>query len=156
LPLPPAAALSHRTDGIFPPPTSAVCGSSGDGTVSFAEGKFTDYLQARKDEQAELRRASQKTKKSNSPAPGVAPAPAEPTARKLSYNERREYQNLEKQIVKAEARHAELSGRLEAEADTAGYTLLAEWTDELAALDKAVEVKSERWMELAERAELLG
>jgi ABC transport system ATP-binding/permease protein len=132
----------------------------GDGSVSFAEGKFTDYLAAKKEEELERRRQSQRAKKSRGGGRAAASAPMEKPVKekkvKLSYKERKQYECLEGEIADAEARQEDLSRLLVEEAESAGYALLSEWTDELAKLEGEIASKSELWLELAERAEVLG
>lgn len=125
----------------------------GDGSVEIVEGKFTEYLQQKRDNEVEARLALQRAKKKNSAPAAVAPNPRKSSAKKLSFKEKKEYESLEKEIAKAEEFQAELSKRLIDEAETAGYSELQEWTDKVASLDSVIEEKSERWMILAERME---
>lgn len=117
-----------------------------DGSVRLVEGKFTDYLQDEKVAKEQGRVARQKqtdlksgnvggTKKKNN---------------KLSYKQRKEYDNLESEIKKYEEEYNILCGKLENEAQDAGYEQIQGWSESLASLEKLVEEKTERWLHLAE------
>lgn len=74
--------------------------------------------------------------------------------KKLSFKERKEFECLEDEVMRAEAKHAELASRLETKAGRTDYSTLAEWTEEMARLQDEINTKGERWMELAERCDL--
>lgn len=122
----------------------------GDGSVRYYEGKFTDFLAEQKEaesEQKRLRQTEQRLTQEDR-------AQSRPKSKnKLSYKERKEYEKLEAKIAKAEEKHTELSEKLEKEAQSAGYTELAEWSEQIASLEKQIEADTERWLELAERVE---
>ena len=90
--------------------------------------------------------------------PTKAPKPTEPEnpstinnyENKLSYNERREYNKLEKEIEKLEAKKAKLSEVL-ADVNMSSEELLKA-SEELGALVDEIDEKSMRWLELSERA----
>jgi ABC transport system ATP-binding/permease protein len=126
----------------------------GDGSVSIVEGRFTDYLAAKREEEQEAKRLNRvsKTSKYTEIPTATESVPPRKSA-KLSYKERKEYETLEDHIGSMEALHAELTLRLENEATSAGFSELAKMTAKLASLESDIDVKSERWMELAERAE---
>lgn len=121
----------------------------GDGSVEVHEGKFTDYLRQKKDGEAEARVALKQAKKDGKSVDAVA----KPPQTKLSFKEKKEFEKLEKEIARAEKLQATLSERLTKEAESAGYSELQEWTDELTTVEEEIEKKSERWMSLAERME---
>lgn len=126
----------------------------GDGRVSLVEGKFTDYLAAKKEAEQEAKRVT------------VAAAPSKPSRqandeaingsqtakRKLTYKEKREFEQIEAQIARDQERHDELSHLLQEQATTTGYSDLAAWTSELAQLEETINKRTERWIELAEIA----
>lgn len=131
----------------------------GDGSVSFFEGKFTDFLAEQKEKELEKRRQSQMSKKSgggNSVHNDVLVEKPVAKKAKLSYKERKQYEGLENEIAEAEARQEELNRLLVDEAQSAEYDHLSKWTDELAQLETEIASKSELWLDLAERAEILG
>ena len=69
--------------------------------------------------------------------------------RKLSFNEKREYEQLEVEIEKLETEKATLEAELDA--GTLGYEVLSEKTSRLAAVMALLDEKILRWMELGER-----
>lgn len=123
----------------------------GNGDVSLIEGKFTDYLDAKK----ELDMEEKKVKKEQAAETATMikqewkKEQAKQT-RKLSYKEKREYERLEEEIEQCQEEHKELADKLERDATTAPYGDLATWTERLAELDVEIEQKSDRWIELAE------
>jgi ABC transport system ATP-binding/permease protein len=131
----------------------------GDGNVSHVLGKFTDYLELQREELLAAKKAERKLKSSidgaNDWAPET-PVTAAPNApKKLTFKERKEYDKLEKEIAKAEARDAEISTLLADQAQSAGFEVLAEWTEEQSKLQAIIDNKGERWLALAERADIL-
>ncbi len=125
----------------------------GDGTYSYYEGKFTDYLKFKRMQELETKKVLQAQAQERSASTTDAES-EEPAVKKLTFKERKELERLEKEVTAAEEKHAELSNKLVEEAESAGYSLLAEWTDELAKLEDVINVKGERWMELAERSDV--
>lgn len=96
--------------------------------------------------------------KKQSISPTKSPKPTEPEKssttnnyeNKLSYNERREYNKLEKEIEKLEAKKAKLSEVL-TDANMNSEQILKA-SEELGALVDEIDEKSMRWLELSERA----
>lgn len=122
----------------------------GDGVVERVEGKFTEYLAAKRKAEIHTKKIDPKeVLKDDKKSAAKKNAP-----KRLSFRERKEYENLEKEVALAEERHAEISRKLETDATSAGYSLLSEWTAELAKLDEEIHTKTERWLALAERADL--
>ena len=75
---------------------------------------------------------------------------AQHSSRKLSYKEKREFEGLETEIEQLEERKVKLNELLNSgEQD---YQKLTDWTAELQQLNKALEEKTDRWLELSERA----
>jgi ATP-binding cassette subfamily F protein uup len=70
--------------------------------------------------------------------------------RTLSYNERKEYNKLEKEIQKLGLQIKELEDQLASSKE--GYSVLAELTNKANALREQMNQKEERWLELAEIA----
>ncbi|CDF37618.1 unnamed protein product [Chondrus crispus] len=126
----------------------------GDGKVSLVEGKFTEYLDAKREmeQEAKQNRKAVAVEERTQVAERTAAAAAQSKGRTMSYHEKKEYASLEKEIEQCEARYEELSAKLEQEATNAGYSDLAEWSAELAKTEKEIESKTERWVELAEIA----
>ncbi len=69
--------------------------------------------------------------------------------RKLSYKERREFEQLEAQIPQMEAEKLELERTLY-RSPPAGFTQVQQLSERLAELGQAIDAATERWLELAE------
>jgi ATP-binding cassette subfamily F protein uup len=94
------------------------------------------------DSDGELGRAAQgKAKPSNSSKP-----------KKLSYKEKREYASLEEKIPELEEEKETLEKQLYTNPPS-DYNEMQSLSQRLADLDTEIEAATERWMELAERAE---
>lgn len=124
----------------------------GDGSYSLLEGKFTEYLTAK-------RAAEEEERKMKREAAAIAAAKdrtekdgQKQKARKLSYKERKEYEGLEMELEKYQTRYDELLDKLSNEAGQVGYEVVGEWSKELAEVEMEIERATERWMELAEIA----
>lgn len=79
----------------------------------------------------------------------AAPRAAAARARKLSFNEQKEYRQLEAKIEKLENRKAELADLMSAGAD---FAQLQNWSQELETLMSELESSTDRWLELSEWA----
>ena len=85
----------------------------------------------------------------SSPAP-PSPAAAAPGS-KLNYNERKEFNKLEKEIEKLGVQIGDFEDKLAAASSAGqGYSALAELTEKMNALIMSREIKEQRWMELAD------
>ncbi|MFM2432243.1 MAG: hypothetical protein RLZZ511_3457 [Cyanobacteriota bacterium] len=116
------------------------------GKVQQYPGNYSVYLEYKKAEEAE--------QKAQTGAPEKVAQTAVKTAvtdkpRKLSFKEKREYEQLEAAIPKLETEKAELEKALY-EKPPEGYTEVQKMTERLAALETEIERSTERWMELAE------
>ena len=130
----------------------------GDGQIRQYPGNYSVYLDYRAAENAE-QSAMQPTKVSSpaatslapsTPTPhGATPAAASPT-QKLSYKEKREYEQLEAQIPALEAEKAALEQQLYDNA-AVDYDEMKTLSEKLATLSQTIDTATERWMELAER-----
>ncbi|TGE23810.1 ABC transporter ATP-binding protein [Hymenobacter aquaticus] len=118
-------------------------------------GNYTDYREWQKEHQAEeyAREKAQTAKAAAGIAPSAAPVAAAAAAgaapkRKATFAEKKEYETLEKDIEKLEARKQELIDKLNA--GTGSHKELADWAAELKQTDKDLDSKGERWLELAD------
>jgi ATP-binding cassette subfamily F protein uup len=108
------------------------------GTVKDYYGNYTDY----KEEDEEI---------TPEPAPSKTPEAAKQDAapkRKLSFKEQKELEDLEKEIKALEEKKAELSGFLNA--GNSDHQALLDWSKEIERIDKALDTKSLRWLELSD------
>ena len=119
----------------------------GEGGAEMVEGKMTDFLEVRKEAVKEEKKERKDDRRK------VEATRSKETKRKLSYKEKREYEGLEADIESMQERHEEVSKLLEEQAESAGYTRLAEWSEELAKTEEEIDRMTTRWVELAEIAD---
>jgi hypothetical protein len=132
-------------------------------------GSYTDYLEYRRDDAQFKKEEAMAAKKelaaaNNAPSKTtkkaeiveVAVLPSTPVAApsagsKLSYNERKEFNKLEKEIEKLGVQIGDFEDKLAAaSASGQGYSALAELTEKMNSLVMQREIKEQRWMELAD------
>jgi len=129
----------------------------GNGHIRQYPGNYSVYLDYKQAEESEI----EKTVKNQSKKEKATPEPVSSTAdgknttstksKKLSYKEKREYEELEHKIPEMEQQKAQLEALLYGQS-AGDFTELQKLTEQLAALSQAIEDSTERWMELAERA----
>jgi ATP-binding cassette subfamily F protein uup len=133
--------------------------------VRLYPGNYSIYLEYKKDEaemaSSEAKEQSNKAVKEQKAAivPTIAnetqKAKAEPKAEKkkntkVSFKEKREYEELEVKIPQLETEKSQVEKTLYHNPPT-GHTELKKLSDRLAELNQAIEQSTERWLELAER-----
>jgi ATP-binding cassette subfamily F protein uup len=120
-------------------------------------GNYSVYLEHRQrqiqaeSEQTKAVTKSAQTKKSDWKAQKQAQAAQKP--KRLSLMERREYEGLEAKIATMEQEKADLEKRLYGNSPQ-DFTEVERLSAQLGELTNAIEMQTERWLELAERAEL--
>ncbi len=116
----------------------------GDGVVKDFPGNYTQYRldKAQRDKKEKEAAELLKPKK-------VRQDKVEKTKQKLSYNEQREFQTLEKDIEKLEEKKSEFEQKLIGGGNNED---IMNWSKELANLVQLIEEKSDRWLELSEFA----
>ena len=114
----------------------------GDGKIVDFPGNYSDYKSSRETSEPKPDPKPQKTVKN--PA---SPA-AKPDGRKLSFNEKREYDALEKEIEQLEQKKKALVQQLNS--GTSDHEKLTEWSLEIETISLSIDEKTERWLELAE------
>ncbi len=112
----------------------------GKGNVKDYIGDYEDYRQALKEE-----KSAEKVEK----VAAVAAAAAK-EKKKLNYNEQREFDGLLDEIAKLEKRKEEITGLFEA--GLSDNAQIAALSQELTDIEKRLEQKSNRWLELSEWA----
>ncbi|MBD1909372.1 MULTISPECIES: ABC-F family ATP-binding cassette domain-containing protein [unclassified Leptolyngbya] len=115
---------------------------------------YLDYKQAQDSEAEKAEKTSAKKEKSSSTEPSEPKSSAKTAnstqPRKLSYKEKREYEELEHKIPEMERQKEELETLLYGK-PPGDFTELQRLTEQLAALSQAIDDSTERWLELAER-----
>ncbi len=123
----------------------------GDGEIRSHHGTYQEYRELKAKEEAEQKRkASEKRARQNQhKQQDTKPSPRE--NKKLGHNERREYRKLEKEIANLE----EKKQNLEAEISSGDldHEELQQKSNAYSELSDTLEEKTERWFELAERAD---
>lgn len=122
----------------------------GGGRVEEIPGNYS-YLEERLDGERREEQARESARKAKAQTAPVVAAPASKKAAKLSYNEKRELEKLEKNLPQLEARQEELDTLMAASSHD--YEALAKLSSERESLAAELERMLERWMELSEIAE---
>ncbi|MFH5832411.1 ABC-F family ATP-binding cassette domain-containing protein [Halalkalibaculum sp. DA3122] len=121
----------------------------GDGKISDHHGTYEEYREQRRREELDQKKAEREEKREEvAPAQKSSRSPSD--NQKLSYNERREYQQLEEEIARLEEEKKELENQISS--GELGHEELQEKSTRYDTLMKQIEERTERWFELAERA----
>ncbi len=119
----------------------------GNGKIREYPGNYSAYLEIREREAAEAEEVKIAAKVKAIAVP-VAPVETPAQKRKLSFKEKREFEELEPRIAALEAQIAEVEKKI---ADNASdYQLIQQLDEELQKLKMSLEQDVERWAELAE------
>ena len=119
----------------------------GEGQIKDFPGNYSQLLTHLKKEEGQ--RSKEKNQKDSS-TNTKSSAESDPTKKKLGYIERREYNKLEKEIEKLEASKIELSEKLSNQ-ELSSEDLMT-LSEQLGEMVNEIDEKTERWLELAERA----
>ncbi len=119
----------------------------GEGEIKPFPGTYREYRERKAADDLALRQAG---KQSALALPVAAPVVKKSNPQKLNFKELREYEGLEGEIAQLEARKTALSSKLNS--GSPDYKELEGWAKEIEDLVKEIEQKSNRWVELAERA----
>ena len=114
----------------------------GDGKIRDFPGNYTDYRQKEGVLSAEVKTEAKKTIKSN-----TEPTSNKPKTRKLSYNEQRELDQLDKEIPNLEKEKSALQDAITKETE---YEKLQEISSRIQVIESELEEKEMRWLELSE------
>ncbi|NDK55295.1 ABC-F family ATP-binding cassette domain-containing protein [Pontibacter fetidus] len=118
----------------------------GDGKIRNFPGNYTDYREWLKEQE----KAEPETKPTIAVAPAPEKKPEQPAGkRKATYQEKKEYEQLEKEIAKLEQRKTEIIELMNA-GTTTNHAQLGAWASELETINEQLEEKEFRWLELAE------
>jgi len=107
-------------------------------------GNYTDYRLQVQDEKSENQKVGREPKSDKKQEVKKEPA------KKLNFNEQKEFNNLEAELRKLEAQKAELIQKLNS--GSTDHSELATWSAEIEKISDEVDEKELRWLELSERA----
>ncbi|WP_035988570.1 ABC-F family ATP-binding cassette domain-containing protein [Leptolyngbya sp. KIOST-1] len=128
----------------------------GDGILRQYPGNYSVYLDYKKADLAAEREteplAASKTSAASTQPAAKPDATAEAKPKKLSYKEKREYEQLEAQIPALEAEKEALEKQLYGNPPS-DYAEVAKLSERLGELTTTIDTSTERWLELAERME---
>ena len=121
------------------------------GEVRLYPGNYSVYLDYKKEEE-ETQVIAPKEQKSTkaTPAETSIPNPDNRKSVKLSYKEKREYEELEIKIPEMEEEKLQIEKKLYYNPPS-GHTEIQKLASRLAELTEAIDQSTERWLELAER-----
>ncbi|MFD1874736.1 ABC-F family ATP-binding cassette domain-containing protein [Hymenobacter bucti] len=126
------------------------------GAVLNFPGNYTDYRDylAERETEAALEaeekaaKAARATAKATAASPAPAPVAAAPPKRRASFAEKKEFEQLEKDIAALEKEKEQLVANLAT--GQGSRQELTDWPARLQAVDKALDAKGERWLELSD------
>ncbi len=133
------------------------------GTLRQYPGNYSVYLDSKKDEESSVKdaavkeaaaksQAAVKQQVATAPPPTAESIPVTKPSRKLSFKEKREYETLNAKIPQLETEKAELEKILYG-SSSGGVGEVQTLSARLAEVTQSIETATERWLELAERAE---
>ncbi|WP_293143174.1 MULTISPECIES: ABC-F family ATP-binding cassette domain-containing protein [unclassified Microcoleus] len=122
------------------------------GNLRLYPGNYSVYLDYKKAEEAkELKGQKDKEKLTRTAESNNSPAKVSTSkSTKVSFNDKREYEQLETKIPKLEAEKQEIEKILSNNAPS-GFAEVKKLSDRLAQLTQEIDSATERWLELAER-----
>ncbi|MBD1813811.1 ABC-F family ATP-binding cassette domain-containing protein [Microcoleus vaginatus DQ-U2] len=122
------------------------------GNLRLYPGNYSVYLDYKKAEEAkEIKGQKEKEKNTRTAESNNSKTPTSTQkSTKVSFNEKREYEQLESQIPQMEAEKQEIEKRLSNNAPS-GFSEVKKLSDRLAQLTQQIDRATERWLELAER-----
>ncbi|MEG4348430.1 ABC-F family ATP-binding cassette domain-containing protein [Microcoleus sp. LAD1_D3] len=122
------------------------------GNLRLYPGNYSVYLDYKKAEEAkEIKGQKEKEKLTSTAESNNSKSPSSnQKSTKVSFNDKREYEQLESQIPQMEAEKQEIEKRLSNNAPS-GFAEVKKLSDRLAQLTQQIDHATERWLELAER-----
>lgn len=117
---------------------------SGDGQIHDYNGNYRQW----RDEQLELEKTNRETK--ITPTPSAPISQTEKDNPQLSFQERKEYNKLEKEIADHETEIEKLQNQLNETGSD--FNQIEKISNRVAELNRLIETKTDRWLQLAERA----
>lgn len=120
----------------------------GEGQIRDFNGTYAEWRELQKEEKSEQLERSKKSVSEVKASTAHSSIDKSSTKKGLSFKERKEYQKLEKEIAELEAKKTELEVKMSA--GNLDYNKLQELSSEHAKLQKDIDEKELRWLELAE------
>ena len=125
----------------------------GEGVVRDFPGNYTEYRDKKDQEEKNQRKEDSVSSKVESfEVPVIVETPKEidvlPNKKKLSYKEKQEFDQLEKEIAKLEEEKSKISDLLNAGGDN--HEDAVKWSSEIGSIISKLDEKSLRWLELSE------
>lgn len=121
----------------------------GEGRIKEFPGSYTDYRTWRREQEAAAARTAVQPKKSSSlPRSPEPERPKERVKGKLSFKEKREFEQLEAEITRLEEEKAAIEAALSS--GTLSTEELLAYSERIAVLIEEIDTKSMRWLELSE------
>jgi ATP-binding cassette subfamily F protein uup len=121
----------------------------GNGIIRDFPGNYSDYKESLELQAAEAGTTTKKeAEKARNDKPGKAISSESPS-RKLSFKEKKEFENLETEIAILESRKEALTQQL-SNAASASHQQVTAWSEEIAQITALIDEKSMRWLELSE------
>ncbi len=124
--------------------TEHIFAFEGEGSIKYYPGNYTDYLEKRRGKEKEIK-LQEKAHKQDKPNPKKENKTDKP--RKASFKEKREYESLVIEIEKLETEKAEILEKMNQETDPGKLQKISTRFGEI---EKLLETKEERWLELEE------
>jgi len=112
---------------------------SGNGTIDDFPGNHTDFREKKKEEEVKVESRVKKEK------PGIT---TEKKKQRLSFNEKREFELLEKELETLEQQKEELISKMNSGSEN--HQQLKQWSEEFNKVVKVIDEKTDRWLWLSE------
>jgi ATP-binding cassette subfamily F protein uup len=118
----------------------------GEGKIRDFPGNYTDYRDWLEEEKGQ----KDSTVTKNAPAQTVARQETAVSSgkRRISFKEKQEYEQLEKEIEALETEKKQLVNKLNA--GSSNHQELSQWASQIEEIDRKLALKSDRWLELGE------
>ncbi len=116
----------------------------GEGQIRDFNGNYTDY---REEELEKIKESQNKT--SNKNVHSIAPVKTNTNSTKLTFKERQEFEQIEKDIQKLTKQKEELVSLMNG--GETNYDKISKWSNEMETIVQTLDEKEMRWLELSER-----
>lgn len=120
----------------------------GEGHIRDFPGNYSDYREVQAEEEAAAKKVLQE--KATAPVAKPIPVAVAPVAekRKVSFKEKQEFEQLEKELAELEIEKAELTKKLSS--GSSDHAEVLQWSQRIGELGQLLDDKGLRWLELSE------